>query len=192
MIQGFISDEEWKAAFLIPTLSPVENKIKDLQYKIIMRFVPTNNLYKMKKVSSQTCTFCNLVPETIEHLFFQCIHVKDIWWYVFEEWAKLTCNTYEPNLRGCVLGEYNNNVDDTRAINTIVLIVKAYIMKCKYEQSGLSRAALARWFIYIVMVLSKLHDHYVFVKLSLLCYCFSILFMPCLVIYARTNHNMYV
>ena len=103
---------------------------------IIMRFVPTNYLlYKMKKVSSHTCTFCNLEPETIEHLFFQCIHVKDIWWYVFEEWAKLTGNTYEPNLRGCVLGVYNNNVDDTRAINTIVLIVKAYIMKCKYEQS---------------------------------------------------------
>ena len=54
LIQGFISDEEWKAIFLIPTLSPVENKIKDLQYKVIMRFVPTNYLlYKMKKVSSQ-------------------------------------------------------------------------------------------------------------------------------------------
>ena len=102
-----------------------------------MHFVPTNYLlYKMKKVSSQTCTFYNLEPETIEHLFFQCIHVKDIWWYVFEEWAKLTGNTYEPNLRGCLLGVYNNNVDDTRTINTIVLIVKAYIMKCKYEQSA--------------------------------------------------------
>ena len=107
-----------------------------------------------------------LEPETIEHLFFQRIHVKDIWWYVFEEWAKLTGNTYEPNLRGCVLGVYNNNVDDTRAINTIVLIVKAYIMKCKYEQSALSRVALARWFIYKVMVLSKLHDRDVFFKLS--------------------------
>ena len=52
----------------------------------------------------QTCTFCNLEPENIEHLFFQCIHVKDIWWYVFEEYEKLTGNTYEPNLRGCVLG----------------------------------------------------------------------------------------
>ena len=34
LIQGFISDEEWKIfVFLIPTLSPVENEIKDLQYK---------------------------------------------------------------------------------------------------------------------------------------------------------------
>ena len=85
---------------------------------------------------------------------------------MFEEGAKLIGNTYEPNLRGCVLGVYNNNVDDTRATNTIVLIVKAYIMKCKYEQSALSRVALARWFIYKVMVLSKLHDRDVFLKLS--------------------------
>ena len=75
-------------------------------------------------------------------------------------------NTYEPNLRGCVLGVCDNNVDDTRAINTIVLIVKAYIMKCKYKQSALSRVALARWFIYKVMVLSKFYDSDVFVKLS--------------------------
>ena len=77
LIQGFISDEEWKAIFLIPTLSPVENKIKDLHYKIIMRFVPTNYLlYKMKKVSSQTCTVCNLEPKTIEHLFFSMYSCK--------------------------------------------------------------------------------------------------------------------
>ena len=78
----------------------------------------------------------------------------------------MTGNTYEPNLRGCVLGVCNNNVDDTRAIKTIVLIVKTYIMKCKYEQSALSRVALARWFIYKVMVLSKLHGRDVFLKLS--------------------------
>ena len=86
---------------------------------------------------------------------------------MFKECAKLAGNTYEPNMRGCVLGVYNNNVDDSRAINTIVLIVKSYIMKCKYEQSAFSRVALTRWFTYKVMVLVKLHDRDVyFVKLS--------------------------
>ena len=60
----------------------------------------------------------------------------------------------------------NDNVDDSRAINTILLIVKAYIMKCTYEQSALSRVAIARWFICKVMVLGKLYDRDVFVKLS--------------------------
>ena len=85
---------------------------------------------------------------------------------MFEEYKKikLTGNTYEPNLCGCILDVYNNNVDDSRARNTILLIVKAYIMKCKYEQSALSRVALAKWFIYKVMVWGKLYGRDVFVK----------------------------
>ena len=76
--------------FLLPTLTPVENKIKDLQYKTVMRFVPTNYLlHNMKKDSSQACIFCNFEPETMEHLYFQCIHVKDIWWYVLGRMGKI-------------------------------------------------------------------------------------------------------
>ena len=53
-----------------------------------MHFILTNYLlYEMKKVSSQTCTFCYIEPETIVHLYFHCIHVKDIWWYVLEDWT---------------------------------------------------------------------------------------------------------
>ena len=69
-IHGIIRDDEWENIFMIPTLCPVDNKTKDLQYKIIMRFVPTNKLlYNMKKVNSQTCSFCHVETETIEHLF---------------------------------------------------------------------------------------------------------------------------
>ena len=54
-IHGIFTGDEWQNIFMIPTLCPVDNKTKDLQYKI-MRFVPTNKLlYNMKKVNSQTC-----------------------------------------------------------------------------------------------------------------------------------------
>ena len=57
-IHGIITDDEWENVFMIKTLCPVDNKTKDLQYKIIMRFVPTNKLlYNMKKVNSQSCSF---------------------------------------------------------------------------------------------------------------------------------------
>ena len=49
----------------------IDNKTKDLQYKIIMRFVLTKKLlYNMTKVNSQTCSFCHVETETIKHLFF--------------------------------------------------------------------------------------------------------------------------
>ena len=49
-LHGFLSSNEWKNIFLIPRTLPVDNKTKDLQYKIIMRFIPTNYLlYKNGK-----------------------------------------------------------------------------------------------------------------------------------------------
>ena len=38
-IHGTITDKEWESIFMVPALAPVDNKIKDLQYKIIMRFM---------------------------------------------------------------------------------------------------------------------------------------------------------
>ena len=37
-VYGFLSSNEWKNIFLIPRTLPVDNKTKNLQYKIIMRF----------------------------------------------------------------------------------------------------------------------------------------------------------
>ena len=140
---------------MVPALAEVDNKIKDLQYKIIMRFTPTNNLlFKMKKISSPTCNFCNLETETIEHLFFDCTLVKDIWLFAFDEFEKLTGFHFVPTLRSCILGIYDVNAENSRIINTIMLLVKMYVMKCKYEKCDLCRIAFVRMFAHKVMLLS--------------------------------------
>ena len=124
-IHGIITDDEWENVFMIPTLCPVDNKTKHLQYKIIMRFVPTNKLlYNIKTVNSQTCSFCHVETETIEHLFFNCIHVKDIWIYVFHELQKITGLQFVLELNSCILGVYHTNIDNSRIINTVMLLVK--------------------------------------------------------------------
>ena len=112
---------------MIPTSCPVDNKIKALQYKIIMRFIPTNKLCKMNRVNSQTCSFCHMEIETVEHLFFNCVNVKDIWIYVFDELQKTTNTQFIPDLRSCILGVYDENVDNVKIINTVMLPVKLYI-----------------------------------------------------------------
>ena len=214
-VHGTITDKDWESIFMVPALAPEDNKIKDLQYKIIMRFTPTNHLlHKMKKISSPTCNFCNLETETVEHLFFDCTHVKDIWLFAFDEFQKLSGFYFVPTLRSCILGIYDVNVEkswitvnqqilaaikfgisqskviyvnlasikfgvslqpvyvvyDRRicwqrqilgktrnspnspnivarpnlliySINTIMLLVKMYIMKCKYETCNLCRIA---------------------------------------------------
>ena len=47
----------------------------------------------MKTLNSQTCSFCHMEIETVEHLFFNCVNVKDIWIYVFKELQKRQIHT---------------------------------------------------------------------------------------------------
>ena len=152
---------------MVPTLCPADNKTKDLQCKIIMRFVPTNKLlYNMKKVNSQTCSFCHVETETIEHLFFNCIHAKDIWIYVFHELQKITGTQFVPELSSCILCVYDTNVDNYRIINTVMLLVKMCIIHCKYDRNVLSRVAFTTKFMCNVMLLRRLHEKDVFVQLT--------------------------
>ena len=67
----------------------------------------------------------------LEHLFFNCVNVKDIWIYVFDELQNTTNTHFVPDLRSCLLGVYDENVDSV-IINTVILLVKMYIMNCKY------------------------------------------------------------
>ena len=47
---------------------------------------------------------------------------------------KKTTNThFVPDLRSCILGVYDENVDNVKIINTVMLLVKMYIMNCKYD-----------------------------------------------------------
>ena len=152
---------------MIPTLCQVDNKIKDLQYKIIVRFISTNKLLcKMNRVNSQTCSFCHMKIETVEHLFFNCVNVKDIWIYVFDELQKTTNTHFVPDLRNCILSVYDENVDNVKIINTVMLLVKMYIMNCKYDKGVLLRVAFVQIFMYKVMLLGRLYENDVFVQLA--------------------------
>ena len=120
----------------------------------------------MKKRSSPTCNFCNLETEIIEHLLFDCTHVKDIWLFAFDEFEKLTSFHFVPTLRSCILFISDVNAENSRIINTIMLLVKMYIMKCKYEKCDLGRIAFVRMFAHKVMLLSRTHDNDIFVQLA--------------------------
>lgn len=146
-IYGDIPEHEWSKIFTLIRIIPIENRWKDLQYRIIMRFIGTNYLlFKMNKVNSQNCSFCMLAPETIEHLFFECIHVKNVWIYIFDKWRRYNKCTIVPSMKLCVIGLYNHvneyNLTDWRALNTLILLVKVYIFSCKIKEIELSRVAL--------------------------------------------------
>ena len=69
-----ISPEEadWPQAFTLQSKASGETRLRALQLKIIHRILPTNKLlFKYKIKSTQSCTFCSIYNESLEHLFWE-------------------------------------------------------------------------------------------------------------------------
>ena len=73
-----LSEDTLEEIYLVPQTSIKNNQIKEFQYKILNKYLPTNSLlYKMKKTTSFNCNFCNNNKETISHMFVDCFNVKN-------------------------------------------------------------------------------------------------------------------
>ena len=129
----------WKNIFKLFRTCLKDNTIKELQYKILHQYIPTNKLlFQMGKVMSNKCRFCEMYVETIEHLFFDCTHVRNIWFdielklYLVEK-IKISLTVSD------IIFGYNISSESTFSaqnvnINTVLLYVKNYIWKCKIAE----------------------------------------------------------
>ena len=58
----------------------MHTKLHESQFKILNKILYTNDLlYKIGKVKSPLCDFCQSDLETTEHLLFRCHFVKRLW-----------------------------------------------------------------------------------------------------------------
>ena len=72
-------DINWKNIYSNTLLSTIDSKLRNFQYKYLMRLVTTNKLllkYILKM--SNLCEFCNMHVETLKHLFWESIHTHNI------------------------------------------------------------------------------------------------------------------
>ena len=68
------------AIYSLPFRVSKEIKLAIFQYKVIHNILYTNNvLFKMKKISSSSCPFCNNVDQTNLHLFVDCPLALSFW-----------------------------------------------------------------------------------------------------------------
>lgn len=135
---GIIERDDWKIIYSAYRSIHISNKVKDIQYKILHRILATNSLlYKMRKIPSQLCIFCSLLPETIEHLMYECFYVYNFWLDVQEIWinklGNVLCNF---DKRLVILGS-NGTHDNDVALNIILLLGKHFIWSCKQQEKGI-------------------------------------------------------
>ena len=70
----------WNKIFQLTLDTTVDNKLRNFNYKYIMRIVRTNKeLFKFSLVNSTLCDFCSQTTETTYHLFWECSHTQELW-----------------------------------------------------------------------------------------------------------------
>ena len=114
---------EWKEIYKNKVFENVERKIAEFNYKLLFRLIPCNFwLHKDKLKDNKTCVVCGQV-ETLEHLYFDCARVKNIWSLISN---KLKIQIKHKHI---VLGYYCETNTLTTSLNNLISLVLYTIYK---------------------------------------------------------------
>ena len=132
--------------------------LKAFQYKLLHRILPTNrSLYKMGIINYNCCHFCRTHVESIEHLFFECNDVKNLWFYLSEEFL---LKNYFENLKidlNTILFGYNDQ-RNLSCINIFIALIKVYIFNCKIKDKQINNIAAKNYLKYYCEIYKNLDN----------------------------------
>ena len=130
-----ISQETWQNVYTLAKDIIMDNKIIEMQYKILHRIIGTNKmLYRIGKIASPVCRNCEMYVETIEHIFYECLEVKNFWLNLTTLWNRSLDRDIEINCKNILLGYKIDNAEEYIIDNIFILYAKKYIYKCKMDE----------------------------------------------------------
>ena len=131
------SDEtlQWKNIYLTVFKSTNDIKLRNFQYKYLMRIVPTNQfLTKCNIVGSALCEFCSMEIETVSHLFWECAHVQQFWTSV-ADLLRVCDSNINITLKTITFGICQSKPKcDAIVINFIIFLAKYFIFQNKQNK----------------------------------------------------------
>ena len=121
----------WNFIYTLPSKTTIDTKLREFQYKYIMRIVPTNKyLFKCKLVPSTLCDFCNSYIETVNHLFWECHNTQQFWSGLQSLLTNLNINiTFD--LLTITFGIKGKGLHNS-LLNFIIISGKYFIFRSKY------------------------------------------------------------
>ena len=85
---------------------------------------------KCKLKETDLCSFCNETKESILHLFWDCMVVKNLWLEI-DSFIQNTCNIYLPlSAKSIILGV---DPSGTHLTSLLIVLVKYYIYSCRFR-----------------------------------------------------------
>ena len=133
----FETDIKQDTLFKMLKKATSDTKLLWLQMRILHNILTTNkSVARYKDEQSETCTFCKLYPESIEHLFWNCTIITLFWQKLLEPLKQTCthCSRLNFNKQLIILGADKINQTD-QIIDFIILLAKQYIYRSKVYQT---------------------------------------------------------
>ena len=136
---GQMDSDAWAKIYVLAHLLLVNNKVIELQYKILFRFVVKNKLlYQIQIKTTPNCPICEIDTQTIEHLFFECKKIKTLWLQIIDLWNKYNNTRVILSVKDVILGYIFQDLKSSKALNTIILLSKYYIYTSYITEKNIS------------------------------------------------------
>ena len=103
----------------------------------------------MNKIESNKCSFCDLYPESITHLFFSCLNVRSVLCTLQAKLSVYLNNSMHISCKDIVIGYKLShfNIASVKLVNIVLLNVKLYIWKSRCKNVTLSYTKLKQWMV---------------------------------------------
>ena len=125
-----LDNEDWEEIHLRNFKCAIESRLRSFYFKIFHRATIAfrDFLFKIKRIDSPGCCFCQKVPETIIHIFCECDFVKPLWLEIY--------NIFHLNTEfDCQLSNFEKvfGIFDNKFLTYIILCTKYFIYRCKFQ-----------------------------------------------------------
>ena len=136
--------EKWKTIYQICFYSILDNNLIRFQYRILNQILGTKSYLKKIKISSDDiCSFCSVSGENIEHLFYECTKVSQLWDNV-QRWVRMKTGvniTLTPTMK--IIG-YMIKDRNFWPLNLILTTTRKYIFWCSKKNFELNLIILIK------------------------------------------------
>lgn len=122
----------WNKIWMMPFKYCINNKIKEVHWKIIHNIYPTNSFTSKILDTDEKCTFCNTEIETLDHLFYNCVFSQELWLKLETFLSQKT--SYDIKLEYKNIITYYSNKENAveHIVNLWVLFGKFHIHRVKF------------------------------------------------------------
>ena len=144
---------KWKTIWSMPWCSVRETKLAYFQLRFLHRILPTNRLHTlMGKAESNKCSFCVNEEETLDHLFWSCIHISQ---FILDVELKVLNKQFVFSKEDTFFGFHKRTC---HPYNFLILHLKYYIFSKKRQKDLPNISEFYYKFKFALQV--EKHNHY--------------------------------